>query len=289
MTPQEFYDKYAPYASQLAANLEFNSPDVFLAQWALETAWGSSELAVKYNNMAGINYNGVACYRAVGGFAGYTSLDQFVLGATYVFKLNGYGYPEFLATKDGTFAEQATALGKSDWAASHYGNPPGSDLQAFYDEMPHETVAPTGETTTSRKTYTVQSGDTLSGIAAANGLTLAEIESYNPQIADPNLIHPGEVVYLSPDTTVTTDPTTTTDPAPTTQTGLFVYYTPVVTTTEQVNVISTEKGSRGVLVDNQGAIAYAGSFDSGIGTGSSIDTAYVIVSNKPCNFEVKSK
>jgi hypothetical protein len=153
MTPTEFYDKYLPYASQLADNLRFNSPDVFLAQWALETDWGGSELATRYNNLAGINYNGVACYRAIGGFAGYTSIDQFVLGATYVFKIQGYGYPAFVAAHDGTFAEQSSALGTADWAASHYrangSTVDGSGLQAFYDEMPHAaTVIPTHTTDT---------------------------------------------------------------------------------------------------------------------------------------------
>lgn len=214
MTPQEFYDKYLPYASQLAANLQFNSPDVFLAQWALETAWGSSELAVKYNNMAGINYNGVACYRAVGGFAGYTSLDQFVLGATSVFKIQGYGYPEFVATKDGTFSEQATALGKADWAASHYGNPPGSDLQAFYDEMPHAIPEPTPAPTPTPAdpivtkhepiTYECFSCDT-SGVAGVEAISkeawgtvnVGEVLKYAPQLnGDAANYAAGDVVYI---------------------------------------------------------------------------------------------
>jgi murein DD-endopeptidase MepM/ murein hydrolase activator NlpD len=48
-----------------------------------------------------------------------------------------------------------------------------------------------------RRTYTVVSGDTLSGIAAAHGLTLAQIIALNPQIENPNLIYPGQTVYLS--------------------------------------------------------------------------------------------
>lgn len=44
--------------------------------------------------------------------------------------------------------------------------------------------------------YTVRSGDTLSGIAAAHGLTLAQIEHLNPQIGNPNSIYPGEVVHV---------------------------------------------------------------------------------------------
>lgn len=219
MTPQEFYDKYRPYASQLAANLGFNSPDVFLAQWALETAWGSSLLATQYNNLAGINYNGVACYRAVGGFAGYTSLDQFVLGATYVFKLYGYGYPQFLATKDGTFTEQADALGQTDWAASHYratgSTVDGSGLQAFYDEMPHETttVTPTPEPTPAPDPVVTKHGtvsyDTFScdtaGVAGVEAISkeawgtvnVGEVLKYAPQLnGDAANYKAGDVIYI---------------------------------------------------------------------------------------------
>jgi spore coat assembly protein SafA len=45
-------------------------------------------------------------------------------------------------------------------------------------------------------TYIVQPGDTLSGIAEMFGVTLAALERANPQITNPNLIHPGEVVYI---------------------------------------------------------------------------------------------
>lgn len=44
-------------------------------------------------------------------------------------------------------------------------------------------------------TYTVKSGDTLSGIAAANGTTWQELQRING-IANANLIHPGQVIKL---------------------------------------------------------------------------------------------
>lgn len=43
---------------------------------------------------------------------------------------------------------------------------------------------------------TVAAGDTLSGIAYSHGDSLAAIESVNRQIANPNLIYPGQVVNL---------------------------------------------------------------------------------------------
>jgi LysM repeat protein len=45
-------------------------------------------------------------------------------------------------------------------------------------------------------TYTVKTGDTLSKIAARNGLTLAQLLQANPQISDPNRIKVGDVLNL---------------------------------------------------------------------------------------------
>lgn len=40
--------------------------------------------------------------------------------------------------------------------------------------------------------YTVRSGDTMSGIAARNGISLGAMERANPQVTNPNLIHVGQ-------------------------------------------------------------------------------------------------
>ncbi len=45
-------------------------------------------------------------------------------------------------------------------------------------------------------TYTVQPGDTLSGIAARFGVSLQAVINANPQITNPNLIFPGQVVNI---------------------------------------------------------------------------------------------
>jgi LysM repeat protein len=45
-------------------------------------------------------------------------------------------------------------------------------------------------------THTVQAGDTLSGIAAQSGVSLAKVEAANPQIHNPNFIYVGERVYV---------------------------------------------------------------------------------------------
>ncbi|AEJ41348.1 LysM repeat-containing protein [Sulfobacillus acidophilus TPY] len=47
-----------------------------------------------------------------------------------------------------------------------------------------------------KMSYTVRKGDTLSAIAQAHGVSLAALEAANPHITDPNLIYPGETVYI---------------------------------------------------------------------------------------------
>ena len=55
-------------------------------------------------------------------------------------------------------------------------------------------------------TYTVKAGDTLSKIAARNGLTLAQLLQANPQISDPNRINVGDIVNLPGATENATQP-----------------------------------------------------------------------------------
>ena len=44
--------------------------------------------------------------------------------------------------------------------------------------------------------YTIQSGDTLSGIAAKFGTTINKLMSLNPQIKNPNLIYAGKTIRI---------------------------------------------------------------------------------------------
>jgi LysM repeat protein len=46
-------------------------------------------------------------------------------------------------------------------------------------------------------TYTVQSGDTMSSIAAAHNVTLAALEAANPHVTNPNVIEVGEILNIS--------------------------------------------------------------------------------------------
>lgn len=44
--------------------------------------------------------------------------------------------------------------------------------------------------------HTVQRGETLSGIAAQNGVSLSSLIGANPQISNPNLIYPGQTIHI---------------------------------------------------------------------------------------------
>ncbi len=61
---------------------------------------------------------------------------------------------------------------------------------------PGEKVKVSAPTTNGSAVYVVKPNDTLSGIANAHGLTLSQIEARNPQIKKPNLIYPGDKVFV---------------------------------------------------------------------------------------------
>lgn len=93
------------------------------------------------------------------------------------------------------------------WQYSDTGRVPGidtnTDLDIFYDGMflgtPQDIPGTRKEESNDRRViyYTVQPGDTLSGIARRYGVSVEELESING-ITNPNLIYPGEVLKIYP-------------------------------------------------------------------------------------------
>ncbi|KAA8571109.1 hypothetical protein EYC84_000458 [Monilinia fructicola] len=61
--------------------------------------------------------------------------------------------------------------------------------------LPESNVPATNSSSTGR-TVTVKKGDTLSKIAAANKVSLADLIAANPDIADPDLIYPGQTINI---------------------------------------------------------------------------------------------
>lgn len=87
---------------------------------------------------------------------------------------------------NGTGAYPATASLWTDWfylpGPWVFDVPPGTDSPA--------PPAPVG------RTYTVQSGDTMDAIAERFGVTVETLEAVNPEIPNPGLIYPGDVVKI---------------------------------------------------------------------------------------------
>ena len=79
------------------------------------------------------------------------------------------------------------------------------------------------------KTYTVKPGDTLSGIAAANGTTWQALQQLNG-IDNPNLIYSGQVITLS-DTGSTGGSTSSSNTGNTSTSSSYPTFTPSSTTT----------------------------------------------------------
>ena len=94
------------------------------------------------------------------------------------------------------------------WQYSDTGEVPGinanTDLDFFYDEMflDNQTTVPGDKRPASSNSrviyYTVQSGNTLSGIAQRFGTTVRELQRVNG-IANPNLIYPGQIIKIYED------------------------------------------------------------------------------------------
>lgn len=64
------------------------------------------------------------------------------------------------------------------------------------DDDDNESTLSQGRTAAAYVKYTVVRGDTLSKIAKRNGISLAQLLSWNPQIKNPNLIYPGQIITV---------------------------------------------------------------------------------------------
>lgn len=111
-------------------------------------------------------YNVVECTKSFGGGVVYSWVDP-----------------------DGTRRKEKGSLKNSKWTQH------GKATKWVEYETPVEEPKPT------QTVYYVKRGDTLSGIAKANGMSLAKLVSLNPQIKDINKINAGEKIYLSLNTT----------------------------------------------------------------------------------------
>ncbi|MGY1717710.1 transglycosylase family protein [Blastococcus sp. SYSU DS0552] len=123
----------------------------------------------------------------------------------------GFGGTEYAPRADLATREQQIAIAEKTLAVQGWGAWPACSAKLGLTEAdkagsatpPAAAPAPTAEAPASApadagQQYTVQAGDTLSGIASANGLLWQTLYEANRDVigADPGLIHPGQVLRL---------------------------------------------------------------------------------------------
>jgi LysM repeat protein len=189
-------------------------PSVAAGQAALESAWGSSGLATKYNNLFGIkgSYQGNAAMMntwEVYGGQRYDIKDNFRAYPDQATSILDYGVfltvnPRYTkAIKLSDYREQIIAIHNAGYATDpDYASKVISIIEKYgLVEWDKEVlnVKPVAQPTVLAKptngTYTVVSGDTLSEIAARFGKTISFLKKLN-NIPDIDKIYVGQVIKL---------------------------------------------------------------------------------------------
>lgn len=121
MSRDNYFAQMKPYADRASQALSIPSV-VILAQWGLETGFGSSTAARKLNNHAGIKSNSAGADYNGGTYAGYNSLASFTTDYIRVMNLSYYKKVREVG-KTGDVAKTVKALDDSPWAedTAYYG------------------------------------------------------------------------------------------------------------------------------------------------------------------------
>ncbi|ALV21077.1 LysM peptidoglycan-binding domain-containing protein [Carnobacterium antarcticum] len=218
---ENFINKVKPGAMQLWSIYKV-LPSVAIAQAALESSWGQSGLATKYNNLFGIK-------GSYGGNAANMATWEVYGGVTYNITANFRSYPDWATSiKDyGVFlnvnSRYKNALELTDYKkqikAIHdagYATDPqyqfkiisiikANNLVQFDKQVLGGAVAapskpapepakPTNDKITG-DSYTVKSGDTLSAISSKSGVSVGNLAAWNG-IKNKNVISVGQKLIL---------------------------------------------------------------------------------------------
>jgi len=100
---------------------------------------------------------------------------------------------KYVVRSGDTFTAIAARFGVT-LATLEAANPQVTDPNHIF---PGQVVTIPGSSPAPGPAYVVQTGDTLTAIAARFGVTLATLEAANPQITDPNHIFPGQIITTS--------------------------------------------------------------------------------------------
>src|SRR3954451_9082870 len=99
---------------------------------------------------------------------------------------------KYVVRSGDTFTAIAARFGVT-LATLEAANPQVTDPNHIF---PGQVVTIPGSSPAPGPAYVVQTGDTLTAIAARFGVTLATLEAAIPQITDPNHIFPGQIVTI---------------------------------------------------------------------------------------------
>lgn len=183
---------------------------VFCLDWESEqnAAWGNEayleQVAARVKERIGVPpviYVQASRYQQVKAVAGRQNCGLWI--AQYA-DMNATGYQQ-TPWNEGAYScaiRQYSSAGRLDgWGGN-------LDLNKFYGDraawskyaggngasVRPASTAPAAQPVQSRRTYTVQAGDTLSGIAAKFGVSTSQISGYRS--GNPNLIYPGETLTI---------------------------------------------------------------------------------------------
>lgn len=207
-TVQELANVATPIANQYGLY-----PSVVIAQGILESNYGQSALANNYNNLFGVKYySGDPVYlptqeyvdgkmiNVVQAFQAYHTVYDAVLAHAQLlrdsqlyagaWRENASSYLEATAWLQGRYATDPNYAQKLDRLISQLG------LTAY------DTANTTSSdlTSSSNQSYTVQSGDTLSGIAVKYGTSVSRLISLNG-LHDANALQEGQELKISGNST----------------------------------------------------------------------------------------
>jgi flagellum-specific peptidoglycan hydrolase FlgJ len=117
MSAADFFSTYGPYAKRASSSLGIPA-SVILGQWALESAYGSSDVFRNNNNLAGIKHVSSSIDSGISpsGYSKYRDLNQFT--DDYIRVMNNGLYDD--VKKAGSVEGAVFALGSSPWAETHY-------------------------------------------------------------------------------------------------------------------------------------------------------------------------
>ena len=199
---------------------------VIMAQFILEKGW---EYWARYPGSAqGSDYNFGNAGDPMGGpLPAIASETAGILLYGFVLCIsNPAAYAAYWdAARSGNKAEAVSQLASSPWCSPPYGatllevyqsieeglnkwgfitgavpssaqlsSAPSSDGQSASSSRPLTSSSTNTEPT--KYQYVVKSGDTMSSIAESRGVPLRLLLRKNPQVSDPNLIEPGEIINL---------------------------------------------------------------------------------------------